>query len=90
MSFSDDMIYDLLKYELQKMKKEQGSLKSLFMNETSKIKSKEEIEKRIQEIKEIMNNFEHLYRTKQISKEYLEILTLRCKSELNALKWVLS
>lgn len=54
------------------------------------IRSKEEIENMICEIREIINNFQHLYETRQISKECLEVLTLDHKGQLDALEWVLS
>lgn len=62
----------------------------LFVSEVIKIRSKEDIEEMICDIREILNNFHHLYETGQISKECLEVLTLDHKGELDALEWVLS
>lgn len=62
----------------------------LFVSEVSTIRNEKEIENMIDEIKEIIKNFEYLYEIGQISKECLEVLTLDHKGELDALEWVLS
>lgn len=65
-------------------------MKILFVSEVSTIRNEKEIENMIDEIKEIIKNFEYLYEIGQISKECLEVLTLDHKGELDALEWVLS
>lgn len=54
------------------------------------MKTEKEIKEMMQDIENIISNYEELYKSGQISKEFLEVMTLEHKGELNALEWVLS
>lgn len=54
------------------------------------MRTEKEIKEMIDDIKNIISNYEELYKSGQISKEVLEVMTLDHKGELNALEWVLS
>ena len=54
------------------------------------MRTEKEIKEIMQDIKSAISNYEELYKSGQISKEILEIMTLELKGELRALEWVLS